>query len=368
MKYFTTMIKPASSLCNMRCGYCFYADVSDSREIKSYGIMKREIAEKLIDRVYEYINGPTTVNFSFQGGEPTLAGLDFFRNFIKYANKTLPKACILNFSIQTNGYLIDEDWASFLHDNNFLVGLSLDAYKEVHDFYRVDSKGEGTYKKIERASEIFDKTEVEYNILTVISRQLAKHPDSVFNSYVKKRFKHVQLILCLNPLDTEIDLKKDITPELYAAFMKRFFDLWAKAYFEGKIIHVREFENIISKILGYPGEQCGMQGYCTAQFIVESDGGVYPCDFYVLDEYKAGSIIENSVDEISRSPQIIKFLTDTEELHPLCASCKVFDLCKGGCKRNRKFYKTYGDYCPYQDFLYHSIDRFVKIAKGVRLE
>lgn len=366
MKYFSTMIKPASSLCNMRCGYCFYADVSDSREVKSYGIMKPEVAEKLIDRVYEYISGPTTVNFSFQGGEPTLAGLDFFKNFIAYAETKRPSDCVLNFSIQTNGYLIDEQWADFFNKNNFLVGLSLDAYKEVHDFYRVNDKSEGTYRKIEKAADIFNRKNVEYNILTVISRQLAKHPDAVFNSYLKKGFKHVQLILCLSPLEEEIDFKKDLTPKLYAAFMKRIFDLWVIAYYKGNVIHVREFENILSKILGYPGEQCGMQGYCTAQFIVESDGGIYPCDFYVLDEYRAGSIIENSVEEISKSPQILKFLTDTEDLHPLCASCRVFELCKGGCKRNRKFYKAVKDYCPYQDFLYHSEDRFIKIAKTLQ--
>jgi uncharacterized protein len=371
MKYFNTMIKPSSSLCNMRCSYCFYADVSDHRSVKSFGFMSEETACLLIDRVYEYITSEeTTVTFSFQGGEPTLSGLEFFEHFVMYAQTKKPRSCSLLFSIQTNGYLIDEKWAEFFTKNHFLVGVSLDAYRDIHDYYRKDSSNRGTYKKIEQAVACLERHQVEYNILSVISREYARHPTAIYNFYRKQHYDFVQLIPCLTSLDEEgkTKTKADLTPRLYADFLKSFFDLWEKDYFKGNILHVREFENLLSKFLGVHAEQCGMMGYCTPQFIVESDGSVFPCDFYVLDEYKAGNIIDESIEKISKSKGIRKFLNDKEPLHPLCRECRAFSICNGGCKRYRKFFAEEEGYCPYQDFLYHSMNGFMKIANDIRIK
>lgn len=360
------MIKPASSLCNMRCGYCFYHDVSKRRQVKSFGIMDGQIAKKVIDRAFEAVEEGGEITFSFQGGEPTLAGLDFFLEFTEYADSLKSRGNKINYSIQTNGYVIDDSWSAFFSENNFLVGLSFDAYRQVHDYYRKDAKGRDTSKIVLKTIELFKKHKVEYNILTVISRNLAKHPVAAYNSFVKNKFEFVQLIPCLAPLYTDIDGKTDLTPRLYADFMKKFFDLWEKGFNEGKFLSVREFENILSKILGMRPEQCGMEGFCTPQFIVEADGGVYPCDFYVLDKYLSGNVKENTPGEITESSKVKQFISDDTQLHPLCGECKVYNLCAGGCKRYRQFYMSEKDYCPYQDFLYYTVDRFANIARVIR--
>jgi len=152
---------------------------------------------------------------------------------------------------------------------------------------------------------------------------------------------------------------------MYAEFMKEMFNLWEQNLRDGNVMHIREFENIVSRLRGNKTEQCGLSGYCTVQFVLEADGSVYPCDFYVLDQYKAGSILEDSIEEIEKSDGIKTFLKDQQPLHPLCATCKAFSICGGGCKRYRGFYRIDESYCPYQDFLYFTHDRFVDIARNM---
>lgn len=363
MRYFSALIKPASSLCNMSCSYCFYADVSNNRNVKSYGIMNIKTAKILIDKLYEKYVDETTFSFAFQGGEPTLAGIEFFEEFASYATENLRKKSKIVFSLQTNGYSIDEKWCALFKKYNFLIGVSLDATKEIHDYYRKTNANDTTYKNVLNTIKLFDKFSVEYNILSVISRGFAKHPKAVFSSYMKNGFKFLQLIPCLNPIGIQINEKTDLTPRLYASFLIETFNLWENEIKKDNWISIREFENIILKLKGQMAEQCGMMGVCSPQFVMEADGSVFPCDFFVLDKYYSGSIIENSIEEIEKSEGIVRFLSDTISLHPLCKSCKVFNICKGGCKRYREFYKSEDGYCPYQEFLYSTIDRFVQIER-----
>ena len=154
MQFFNVMIKPSSSLCDMQCSYCFYSNISKLREKKSFGIMNDETSKNLIDNIYSYlmkISAPlekTSIGITFQGGEPTLAGINYFSNFINYAKEVLGENCILNFSVQTNGHSLNDEWCRFFKEHNFLVGISLDGYNKVHDYYRKDVKGNGTYSKI----------------------------------------------------------------------------------------------------------------------------------------------------------------------------------------------------------------------------
>ncbi|MHB1484605.1 MAG: SPASM domain-containing protein [Saccharofermentanales bacterium] len=365
MHYFSSLIKPASSLCNMRCEYCFYADVTEHRQVKSYGLMDIGTAEIFIDKVFAYLKEQTTITFAFQGGEPTLAGLPFYRRFTEYVESRKSSRFTIAYSIQTNGYILDDEWCSFLSEHNFLVGVSIDATKEIHDFYRKNAQNEGTFQRVIKSLRLLEKHNVDFNILSVISREFAKHPAAVYNSYQKNKIEYVQMIPCLNPFDMELDPKTDLTPRMYAKFMKDIFALWEADLRKNKIIHIREFENIISQLKGNKAEQCGLMGYCTPQFVLEADGGVYPCDFYVLDTYRAGSIIENSIEEIEKSEGVKRFLQYKEKEHPLCQSCMVYKLCGGGCKRNRAFFRTDESYCPYQDFLYSTIDRFAEIARNL---
>lgn len=363
MNYFSALIKPASSLCNMRCKYCFYADVADSREVPSYGIMDENTMKCLIDRVLGEVKPPAQVVFAFQGGEPTVAGLEYFQSFAEYAQRRNTAGCDIRYAIQTNGLVLNEDWCRLFQQYSFLVGVSLDGEESLHNFCRPDAKGQGTYSRVRRSIQLLKQFGVEYNILSVITKQAAKHPQKAFQFYRRNGYGFIQLIPCLRPLDAQKDGPCDLTPRLYADFMKRFFQSWFEALQKGEYLSVRQFDNILMMMQGRPAEQCGMMGKCTPQFVVEADGGVYPCDFYVLDRYQCGNVRKQGLQELAKSEGIQRFLQDTEPQHPLCASCRVYGLCGGGCKRYRSFYASEPGYCPWQDFLYATVDRFAIAAR-----
>lgn len=370
MRYFSTLIKPASSLCNMRCRYCFYYDVVSNREVASYGVMDKETAVKLIERAFEYTPAPGQLTFAFQGGEPTLAGLDYYRFFVEEVRSRQQDGHTVAYAIQTNGQVLDEEWCRFLKENQFLVGLSLDGPREIHDFQRLDSSLKGTFDTTHRALNLLKRHKIEYNVLTVLTKQTAKKPQTLYRFFEKEKIDYVQVIPCLKALEAQDQPDKpfDLTPKLYSSFLKDFFALWYEGLRKDRYISVRQFDNLVWMMKGRPAEQCGMMGFCSPQFVVEADGGVYPCDFYVLDEYYSGNIMTSSFEEIRKAAGTERFIKYEEPQNSLCPSCPVRGLCGGGCKRYRSFYKAEPGYCPYQDFLCDAYDRLREIAENVTLE
>ena len=341
--HLTLLIKPASSLCNLRCRYCFYHDLAENRNIGSYGMMPPETAEKLIDRAVEAAG--KSISFAFQGGEPSLAGLGFFEHFVAYAEAALSKSkkrLQLGYSIQTNGVNITEEFAKFLKAHNFLVGLSLDGPKEINDFLRADPKGGGTHGRITKTAELFDRLKVDYNILTVITAQTAKHTEKIYNYFKGRGFAYLQFIPCLEPLGvSSFDAVYSLTPKLYEKFLITLFGLWYSDFAQGRYISIRFFDNLVRIAAGQPPEQCGTQGFCAGQFVVEADGSVFPCDFYCVDNWKTGNILDMSFDEIYNSPNMQKFLETSlygkyfAAEREKCEACGVYYLCRGGCRRDR---------------------------------
>ena len=177
------LIKPASSLCNMNCKYCFYSDVSSNREFASYGIMSHQTAENLIKSAFEYASGH--VGFAFQGGEPTLAGLEFYKFFVDAVQKYKKNGIDIAYSIQTNGYAINEEWADFFAQNKFLVGLSVDGFRQVHDELRLDRNGKGTYDRVMRSAQIMKSKGVDVNALCVVNNFVARYPKKDLRSIKK---------------------------------------------------------------------------------------------------------------------------------------------------------------------------------------
>ena len=174
------MIKPASSLCNLRCTYCFYADVSNRRETASFGVMKDELLEKLVRRAFAYAQGQ--VSFTFQGGEPTVAGKDFFRSFLKYVRRYRTQGTQVSCAIQTNGTLLDEEWMDIFREGSFLVGVSIDGTKELHDRCRLAADGSPTYDLVMEKTALLRNANIDYNILCVVNRPIALHGREVFEN------------------------------------------------------------------------------------------------------------------------------------------------------------------------------------------
>lgn len=368
MNFFTMLIKPASSLCNLRCKYCFYEDVSNHREKKSNGIMTIETVDKLLIRVSEYVKKPSTISFAFQGGEPTLAGINFFTYFCKKAEELKKYGHEINYSIQTNATLLDEDFYSLFQQYKFLVGISQDGPREFHDLNRIDANLQGTFDKTNQAIKLFKKYNIEYNILSVITKQMAKKPTTLFKYYKRIQAKYVQLIPCLKSLDyiPGGNLNQyDLNVYEYAQFLKDIFERWYAELKSNNYISIRQFENIILMLKGQPAEQCGLNGRCSLQCVVEADGSIYPCDFYVLDDYKQGNVHGNTIQETLVSEGSKAFMDHVVPESDLCKNCKVYNLCGGGCKRYRSFYSEVEGYCPYQDFLYSAHNQLTEIAARI---
>jgi len=364
------MIKPASSNCNLSCKYCFYHFLTESRKIKSYGYMDIDLLEKIVKNGLAYSN--KTCTFAFQGGEPTLVGLNFYEKLIEFELKYNYKNLSIINAIQTNGIMINKKWAKFLSENHFLVGISLDGPKEIHNTNRINNQGKGTFKKIMETINLLNKYKVEYNILTVVTSLVARHTNKVYNFFKQHGFRYLQFIPCLNPLNGEREEKSySLKPDRYAHFLKTLFDLWYDDISKGNIISIQYFDNLLGLLMGYKPEVCGITGQCTCQFIIEADGGVYPCDFYVTDQWYLGNIKDLGFNELLNSINSKRFVEVSKYISPECKSCKWFYLCRGGCRRWREPFKNgkprLNILCfAYQEFFGYIEDRLIKIANQLK--
>lgn len=356
------LIKPASSLCNLKCKYCFYNSLSKQRSIENYGIMDLQTLETIVKK--GLAEGEKRVGFSFQGGEPTLAGLDFFEKLIEYEKKYNFKNLTIEHSIQTNGILIDKKWAEFLSENNFLVGISLDGPKGVHDMHRIDANNNGTYNRVMKTINLLNKHNVQYNILYVVTKYSAKHGRKIYNYFKKNGFKYIQFIQCLDALGENFGTNSySLNPEIYGKFLMNTFDCWYKDVKDNKYISIRYFDNLLNMFLGNMPEACGMTGSCNCQFVIEANGNVYPCDFYANDDYLMGNIKMMSFKELYETDVVKNFITDSLFVDEKCIECKYKNICRGGCRRHREPFiegkPSLNYFCTsYKNFFEYSIPKF----------
>ena len=328
------LIKPASSACNMACKYCFYRDVAEHREQAFEGMLSLQKMERVIRAGMEYADH--SCSFAFQGGEPTLAGLDFYRGVVELQKKYARSGLEIHNAIQTNGMLIDEEWAAFLAENRFLVGLSLDGPAELHNLNRLDTVGEGTFNRVMRTARLMEKHRVEFNILCVVTGRNARSVEKIYRFYRRQSFRWLQFIPCLDSLEQQRGEEKyHLSAENYGDFLIRLFDLWYEDLQRGEYISVRHLDNWLSILLGGQPEACSMTGQCAVQFVVEGDGGVYPCDFYVLDEWRMGTVGESSFAEMQRGEVAAWFIQASLRVPNKCRRCRWYGLCRNGCRRNR---------------------------------
>ena len=363
MKYFSMLIKPASSLCNMRCTYCFYEDVSSKRSVSNHGIMSLDTMEKLIVKTLYMFDEEVMITYAFQGGEPTLAGLEYFEKFTELVNLRKKAFHHVTYCLQTNGLLIDDKWCEFFKRNKFLIGVSLDGFERNHDAVRRDQKQNGTYRRILENINKLQQAGVEFNILTVLTSFLSRHAKELFEFYREHNFRYIQLIPCLPELDGK-ESSFSLKPEEFFGFYDEFFKLWYGEWKKGNGISVAYFDNLIPMFRGIPPQQCGYLGFCRNQFITESDGSVYPCDFYVLDKYCLGNITRDSMEKIVLSRVQKMFIHEKRTISDRCVDCKFEGICHGQCKRMSVCYYN-KDYCGLQEFMTKNEQAILEIAASL---
>ena len=368
MNILTVLIKPASSACNLACKYCFYHSLSHARSKFFYGMMSYETAENLIKKSFR--EAKYVVYFAFQGGEPTLAGLEFYRQFLTIVDKYKGKK-IVKYSLQTNAMILDDEWCKFFHDNDFLVGVSLDGFKDLHDFLRVDSKGGKSFDRVMQSIEILKKHDVKFNILSVVTNIMAKHPLKVFQFYLKNGFDFIQFIPCLDDyLPTQNPQNYELQANIYGKFLITIFDLWLSELKRGHYISIRHIDNLMLQLQGKAPELCGADGRCNLQYVIEGDGSVYPCDFYCTDEFCMGNINNDTFEQLSSSIVAEKFI-ERRNFPANCEKCEYNYVCNSGCKRHHVVVMELGDisviknrFCTaYKEFYAHSIPILKNLLK-----
>ncbi|OED42226.1 anaerobic sulfatase maturase [Endozoicomonas sp. (ex Bugula neritina AB1)] len=347
---FHLMAKPTSYQCNLDCDYCFYLEKEQYYKPRGKDKITAMNNDVLRDYIKQYIASQDTqeVNFAWQGGEPTTAGLDFFRKVIKYQQKFAHGKKVSN-SLQTNGVLINDEWATFLKEHEFLVGVSVDGPREIHDYYRVSQGGKPTFNKVMKGIEALKRHSVEYNTLTVVNNVNIEKPIEVYNFLKSIGSTFLQFIPIVEQQEVGITNPSLIFPaaktekrlmpfavqsgDEYGRFMITIFDEWVKKDV-GKI-YVQAFEEALSKWAGYGGSLCLFQEKCGQAMVIERNGDIYSCDHYVYPEYRLGNILEEKMTKLATSKLQRKFGDDKANVGKHCTECEFRFACHGGCPKHR---------------------------------
>jgi uncharacterized protein len=392
------MIKPAGSACNLNCTYCFYLSKATLPAGPGRGRMSDETLESFIRQYIEGVTGPEVV-FSWQGGEPTLMGLDFFRRVVELEQKHAKPGQKIENDLQTNGTLLDDDWCRFLKEHRFLVGLSIDGPKKIHDAFRVAKDGSPTFDKVFAAAKLLKKHGVLFNTLTCINRLNARQPLDVYrflrrelgSTYIQfipiveyKSFEqtapqHWDPATLPKQGDPEarpghpnsIVTDWSVDPEDWGTFLCKVFDEWKNRDL-GKVL-VNHFETLVAQHMGLPSQMCVYSEFCGKGLAIEHDGGVYSCDHYVYPEYKVGNLHPGRLGDVVFSRPQVKFgYAKHETLPRQCRECPYLRDCWGECPKNRILRTADGEpglnyLCSgFKKFFAHAIPEVDRIVADLR--
>jgi uncharacterized protein len=325
------LIKPASAVCNLDCEYCFYLDrAADPYSALPGRRMTLETLERLVD-TYLFYSYPSSI-FAFQGGEPTLAGLPFFEKLIEFQQQHGRGGQSVANALQTNAVLIDKNWCDLFHAYQWLLGVSLDGPEEINDRYRFNKDRHGTWKRVMQSIELLQVNKVEFNILCVLNAANVDKPRELYRFYRKLGIDNIQFI----PL-AEFDgngnaLPFSITAGQYGRFLCEVFDLW---WPERRKVRIRFFDNLAEALAGRKPGTCTMHETCDSYVVVEYNGDIYPCDFFVESPWKLGNINLDSWPEIARRTRRYAFASKKTLAHPECQVCEYQSICHGGCPKSR---------------------------------
>ena len=325
------LIKPASAVCNLDCSYCFYLDRdADPYKELPKRRMTDETLERLVDTFLFYSYPQST--FAFQGGEPTLAGLPYFEKLIELQKQYGRDGQSVSNALQTNAILLDDAWAQFFREYNWLLGVSLDGPEELHDLYRYNKAGRGTWKQVMASVALLQKRKVDFNILCVLSQANVGKARELYAFYKGLGVDNIQFIP-LSEFDAEGNpLPFTITAEQYGKFLVDLFDLW---WPDRRKMRVRFFDNIAEALAGQKPGSCTMHETCDSYVVVEYNGDVYPCDFFVEKTWKLGNVNADNFGEIARRQRRYSFASKKTLAHPECQVCEYQSICHGGCPKSR---------------------------------
>ncbi|TET60717.1 MAG: anaerobic sulfatase maturase [Promethearchaeota archaeon] len=366
MNPFSLLIKPASADCNLRCKYCFYIDHLEN--VEGTPRMSDEVLEKMIAS-YMQTNQNNSYAFGWQGGEPMIMGLKFFKKAIEFQKLYAPSGAVISNGLQTNGTLITDDFAKFLSEYKFLLGVSLDGPAYLHDYYRKTLGKKPTHNLVMRGIERLRQNKLEFNILILVNNENVKKADEIYHYLRDQGFYYHQYIPCVEFDHNNNPQSFSITGEQWGTFLCDLFDLWIKE--DINQISIRLFDSILEYLVYKRYNICHMGTDCCQYFVVEYDGSVYPCDFFVRKDLLLGNILEDTWEDLLKSPIYHKFGQQKSKWHLSCNSCPFINLCNGDCQKFRigksQNSNILSVLCKgWKKFYIHALPRFKIIADKIR--
>jgi uncharacterized protein len=331
-KPFHVMIKPSGANCNLACEYCYYLPKKEFNSHRSSYVMDTQVLGEFT-RQYLESQGDGEIIFSWQGGEPTLLGIDFFRQALSFQEKFKRPAQLVTNTIQTNGTLIDSRWCAFLRENNFLVGLSVDGPSELHDVFRRTSNKAPTFDRVYSSLQILKRHGVEFNVLCVVSRANVANPEKIYKFFIKEAVHFIQFIPAASHL-TGNEATFGISGAEWGSFLCKVFDQWVKQDV-GKTF-VMNFEEILAAWCEIEPSICTHKCNCGQTLVLEHNGDVYSCDFFVDAAHRLGNIMQTSMATLANLPVQVAFGSRKVECLPEeCLPCPALFTCNGGCLADR---------------------------------
>lgn len=325
------LVKPGGASCNLACDYCFYLDKAGYSSLRST-CMSEAVLEAMIQQLMS--QNVAQISIGWQGGEPTLMGLPFYRKAVELMERYGRGKRVAN-GFQTNGVLIDRQWAQFFRRYHFLIGLSLDGPEHIHDHYRRARGGGGSWGKALDAAQLLLDHGVEVNVLTVINAYSARFPDEIYQFHKSHRLNFMQFIPCLETEGNQ-PAHFSVSPAGYAAFLVRLFDLWLADFVNGApTTSIRWFEALLLNYAGFAPTECSLLEKCANYLVVEYTGDVFPCDFFVQPRLKLGNLLETPLPRLFNTRQQANFGRLKQDLPPHCRNCSWRQRCRGGCTKDR---------------------------------
>jgi uncharacterized protein len=368
-KTFSLLIKPASADCNLRCDYFFYLDRAGLYPETRVHRMTDNVLARLIATYMA--TGQAQYVFGWQGGEPLLMGIDFYRRVVELQSRCGRAGAMVANGIQTNATLITDELAALFAKYRFLVGVSLDGPEAVHDAYRRNGNGAGSYAAVMRGIDRLKQHGVEFNILTLVTRANAQRARETYQFLREQGFLHHQYIPCV-----ELDETGNLQPYAVGAdewgqFLVDIYDAWIRN--DAHTVSIRLFDSIVVKLVEGRATICHMEPDCCQYLVVEHNGDVYPCDFFVANQWKLGNINGHSWDQIRSAPLYLRFGGQKSDLAAECAECKWRTLCAGDCLKHRQAdgqgARNISRLCEgWKRFFAHSFDGFQRLAEAVKSE
>ena len=331
--------KPTGAICNLDCAYCFYLSKEKLYPGSPFR-MPDDVLEGYIRQLLESQH-KRQVPITWQGGEPTLMGVDFFRQAVRYVEQYKQPHHKIEYSIQTNGILLDDDWAEFFKENNFLIGISLDGPPHLHDRYRVDKGSQHTHARVLKGLSFLKKHQVEFNVLCTVNAGNSKFPLEVYRYFrdeIGAQFiQFIPIVERQNETgfqEGDTVTERSVEPDEWGHFLVEIFDEWVR-HDVGKVF-IPTFESALANWMGMPAGICVFNATCGQALALEHNGDLYACDHYVEPKYFLGNIRETHMDDLVVSEQQRKLGQDKLSTLPgYCRECPVRFACHGECPKNR---------------------------------